>query len=81
MEDTKETGAQFKICSPAFDLWGNNLIPGIKKTVGGAYVIVHGCIHVGCIRDRRKQLVSIMEMQNTLWVTMPAHSGKSSFCR
>lgn len=39
MKDAKEAGVQFKICSPALDLWGNNLIPEIKETVGGAYVI------------------------------------------
>lgn len=39
MKDAKEAGVQFKICSPTLDLWGNNLIPEIKETVGGAYVI------------------------------------------
>ncbi len=39
MKDANEAGVKFKICSPALDLWGNDLIPEIKETVGGAYVI------------------------------------------
>lgn len=39
IKDAYEAGVKFKICSPALDLWGNDLIPEIKETVGGAYVI------------------------------------------
>jgi uncharacterized protein len=39
MKDADEAGVKFKICSPALDLWGKNLIPEIRETVGGAYVI------------------------------------------
>jgi predicted peroxiredoxin len=31
IKDAKDAGVQFKICSPALDLWGNNLIPEIKE--------------------------------------------------
>ena len=34
-----KAGVKFKICSPALDLWGNDLIPEVRETVGGAYVI------------------------------------------
>ncbi|MCR4346692.1 MAG: DsrE family protein [Sulfuricaulis sp.] len=39
IKDAYEAGVKFKICSPALDLWGNDLISEIKETVGGAYVI------------------------------------------
>ena len=39
IKDAKEAGVKFKICSPALDLWGNDLIPEVTETVGGAYVI------------------------------------------
>jgi uncharacterized protein len=39
IKDAHEAGAQFKVCTPTLDLWGNDLIPEIGETVGGAYVI------------------------------------------
>ncbi len=39
MKDAHEAGVKFKICSPTVELWGDNLIPEICETVGGAYVI------------------------------------------
>lgn len=39
MKDAHEAGAVFKVCTPTLDLWGNELIPEIVETVGGAYVI------------------------------------------
>jgi len=39
MRDAHEAGAVFKVCSPALELWGNDLIPEIHETVGGAYLI------------------------------------------
>jgi uncharacterized protein len=39
IKDAHAAGVKFKICSPALDLWGKDLIPEIKETVGGAYVI------------------------------------------
>ena len=39
MKDAHEAGARFKVCTPTLDLWGNDLIPEIDETIGGAYVI------------------------------------------
>jgi uncharacterized protein len=39
IKDAHEAGVHFKIYTPTLDLWGNDLIPEIEETVGGAYVI------------------------------------------
>jgi predicted peroxiredoxin len=39
IKDAHEAGAVFKVCTPTLDLWGEDLIPEIEETVGGAYVI------------------------------------------
>ena len=39
MKDAHEAGVHFKVCTPTLELWGDDLIPEIKETVGGAYVI------------------------------------------
>jgi len=39
MKDAHEAGVRFKVCTPTLDLWGNDLIPEIEETIGGAYVI------------------------------------------
>lgn len=39
IKDAYEAGARFKVCTPTLDLWGNELIPEVEETVGGAYVI------------------------------------------
>ena len=39
IKDAREAGVRFKICTPTIDLWGNDLIPEIEETVGGAYII------------------------------------------
>ncbi|ADC71753.1 MULTISPECIES: DsrE family protein [unclassified Thioalkalivibrio] len=39
MKDAHEAGVVMKVCTPTLDLWGNDLIPEIEETVGGAYVI------------------------------------------
>lgn len=39
MKDAHEAGVKFKVCTPTLELWGNELIPEIEETVGGAYVI------------------------------------------
>jgi predicted peroxiredoxin len=39
MKDAHEAGVRFKVCTPTLELWGNELIPEIEETVGGAYVI------------------------------------------
>jgi len=39
IRDAHEAGVNFKVCTPTLELWGNELIPEIEETVGGAYVI------------------------------------------
>lgn len=39
MKDAHEAGARFKVCTPTLELWGDDLIPEVTETVGGAYVI------------------------------------------
>ena len=39
IKDAHEAGVVFKVCTPTLDLWGDDLIPEIQETVGGAYLI------------------------------------------
>ncbi len=39
IKDAAEAGVHFKVCTPTLELWGDDLIPEIEETVGGAYVI------------------------------------------
>ena len=39
MKDAHTAGAKFKVCAPTLELWGEDLIPEISETVGGAYII------------------------------------------
>jgi predicted peroxiredoxin len=39
IKDAYEAGVKFKVCTPTLELWGDDLIPEIEETVGGAYVI------------------------------------------
>lgn len=39
IKDAHEAGVKFKVCTPTLELWGDDLIPEISETVGGAYVI------------------------------------------
>ncbi len=39
IKDARDAGVRFKVCTSALELWGNDLIPEIEETVGGAYVI------------------------------------------
>lgn len=39
IKQAKQAGVVFKICTPALKFWGENLIPEIEETVGGAYII------------------------------------------
>jgi predicted peroxiredoxin len=39
IKDAHEAGVKFKVCTPTLEMWGNDLIPEIEETVGGAYVI------------------------------------------
>lgn len=39
IRDAHEAGVVIKACTPALELWGDNLIPEVSEIVGGAYVI------------------------------------------
>ena len=39
MKEAHNAGAKFKVCTPTIELWGDDLIPEVSETVGGAYVI------------------------------------------
>ena len=39
MKDAVSAGVKLKVCTPTLDIWGEELIPEIVETVGGAYVI------------------------------------------
>jgi predicted peroxiredoxin len=39
IKDAHEAGVKFKVCTPTLELWGEDLIPEVEETVGGAYVI------------------------------------------
>ena len=39
IQEAYEAGVTFKVCTPTLDLWGDDLIPEISETIGGAYVI------------------------------------------
>ena len=39
IKDAHQAGVKFKVCTPTLELWGDDLIPEIEETVGGAYVI------------------------------------------
>ncbi len=39
MREAHEAGVKFKVCTPTLELWGDDLIPEIVETVGGAYLI------------------------------------------
>ncbi len=39
IRDAHEAGVKFKVCTPAVEMWGEELIPEIEETVGGAYII------------------------------------------
>ena len=39
MKEAHEAGAKFKVCTPTIEIWGDDLIPEVSETVGGAYVI------------------------------------------
>ena len=39
IKQAKQAGVVFKVCTPALKFWGDNLIPEIEETVGGAYII------------------------------------------
>lgn len=39
IQEAYAAGVKFKVCNPTLELWGNDLIPEITDTIGGAYLI------------------------------------------
>ena len=39
IKEAHEAGVTFKVCTPTIEIWGEDLIPEIEETIGGAYVI------------------------------------------
>ena len=39
IKEAHEAGVRMKVCTPSLELWGDDLIPEIEETVGGAYLI------------------------------------------
>lgn len=39
IREAYEAGVKFKVCTPTLELWGDDLIPEVTETIGGAYVI------------------------------------------
>lgn len=39
IKEAHAAGVVFKVCTPTFELYGEDLIPEIQETVGGAYII------------------------------------------
>ncbi len=39
IQEARGAGVVFKVCTPTLEFWGDNLIPEIEETVGGAYLI------------------------------------------
>lgn len=39
IKEAREAGVSFKVCTPVLQFWGDDLIPEIDETVGGAYII------------------------------------------
>ena len=39
IQEAHEAGVTFKVCTPTLEFWGDDLIPEIDETVGGAYLI------------------------------------------
>jgi predicted peroxiredoxin len=40
IKQAHEAGVKLKVCSPATDIWGNDLIAEIEEVVGGSYLII-----------------------------------------
>jgi len=39
MSDAQLAGVKLKVCAPALEMWGDDLVPVVEETVGAAYVI------------------------------------------
>jgi predicted peroxiredoxin len=39
IKDAVDAGVVLKVCTPTIEIWGDELIPEIRETVGGGYAI------------------------------------------
>lgn len=39
IQEARNAGVVFKVCTPTLELWGENLIPEIEEVIGAAYLI------------------------------------------
>ena len=39
IKEAHEAGVTLKVCTPTLEIWGEDIIPEIEETVGGAYLI------------------------------------------
>jgi len=39
IQEAHHAGVKFKVCTPTYEMYGEDLIPEICETVGGAYII------------------------------------------
>ncbi len=39
IKEANQSGVRFKVCADATEYWGEDVIPEIEETVGGAYII------------------------------------------
>ena len=39
IQEAHDAGVKFKVCAPSLEEWGDELIPEIEETVGGAYIV------------------------------------------
>lgn len=39
IQEAHQAGVRFKVCATTLSEWGDNLIPEIEETVGGAYIV------------------------------------------
>ncbi len=39
IKEAHEAGVRLKVCTPTLEIWGEDIIPEIEETVGGAYLI------------------------------------------
>jgi predicted peroxiredoxin len=39
IQEAHEAGVHFKVCATTLEQWGDQLIPEVEETVGGAYII------------------------------------------
>ena len=39
IQEAHQAGVKFKVCTPTIEMWGDDLIPEVEETIGGAYII------------------------------------------